>query len=407
MYTQDEQNSGEQLALAIGQALVSARENSGLSVQDVAERTRISAAHLSALEAGQFERLPGVGYIPGFIRNYCQAVGIDATPHIDSLKSLSSAVTKKPEYSFPVQALVPRVAGSMIAMFAVLVGLAVYVGWTFISYNQTDEPELIASSISPVDQPDLGLDTAPVIPDSPAQPDEQTVSETAPAADVEPVEPVAPAAPRTDEAVSVADLAPQPDTATAVTPSQQTLTTPQADVHIHRVDNDAIVEDLPLGQISNYEWEMEPFGGFTTELDVINALKTGNLYLNVHSDKYTAGEIEGTFIESTGSTTLQVPDPPPAITNLPPDLLEMDIARFEDQGLPVAVDNGFCEGFENANPDVDFSRDLLFLAGVRFRRFLRGLFDGGKRRGRWSKFHRRSVFFTFGFGGNVRNRFRR
>ena len=229
MYTQDEQNSGEQLALAIGQALGSARENSGLSVQDVAERTRISAAHLSALEAGQFERLPGVGYIPGFIRNYCQAVGIDATPHVDSFKSLSSAATKKPEYSFPVQALVPRVAGSMIAMFAVLVGLAVYVGWTFISYNQTDEPELIASSISPVDQPDLGLDTAPVIPDSPAQPDEQTVSETAPAADVEPVEPVAPAAPRTDEAVSVADLAPQPDTATAVTPPQQTLTTPQAD----------------------------------------------------------------------------------------------------------------------------------------------------------------------------------
>ena len=117
----------------------------------------------------------------------------------------------------------------MIAMFAVLVCLAVYVGWTFISYNQTDEPELIASSISPVDQPDLGLDTAPVIPDSPAQPDEQTVSETAPATDVEPVQPVAPAAPRADEAVSVAEVAPQPDTATAVTPPQQMLTTPQAD----------------------------------------------------------------------------------------------------------------------------------------------------------------------------------
>ena len=80
MYTQDEQNSGEQLALAIGQALAYERENSGLSVQDVAERTRISAAHLSALEAGQFERLPGVGYIPGFIRNYCQRSGLMPPP---------------------------------------------------------------------------------------------------------------------------------------------------------------------------------------------------------------------------------------------------------------------------------------------------------------------------------------
>ena len=118
----------------------SAREESGLTVQDVAERTRISGSHLSALEAGQFERLPGVGYTPGFIRNYCQAVGIDATPHVDGFKSLSSTASPKPEYSFPVQALVPRVAGSMIAMFAVLVGLAVYVGWTVINYNQSDAP---------------------------------------------------------------------------------------------------------------------------------------------------------------------------------------------------------------------------------------------------------------------------
>ena len=170
MYTQDEQNTGEQLALDIGQALTSAREKSGLSVQDVAERTRISAAHLTALEAGQFERLPGIGYTPGFIRNYCQAVGIEAGPHVDAFKALSSAATKKPEYSFPVQALVPRVAGSMLAMFAVLIGLAVYVGWTVLTYNLAPDDELIASSISKPEKLAALVETEVKQFDQPTQP---------------------------------------------------------------------------------------------------------------------------------------------------------------------------------------------------------------------------------------------
>ena len=148
MYTKNEQEMIEHSALAIGQALKAEREKSNISLQDIAEQTRLSYANLTALEAGDFESLPGIGYIPGYIRNYCKAVGIDSAPHIASFKSLSDDVTKKPEYSFPVQALVPRVAGSMLAMFAVLIGLAVYVGWTVLTYNLAPDDELIASSIS-------------------------------------------------------------------------------------------------------------------------------------------------------------------------------------------------------------------------------------------------------------------
>ena len=148
MYTKNEREMIEHPALAIGQALKAEREKSNISLQDIAEQTRLSYANLTALEAGDFESLPGIGYIPGYIRNYCKAVGIDSAPHIASFKSLSADVTKKPEYSFPVQALVPRVAGSMLAMFAVLIGLAVYVGWTVLTYNLAPDDELIASSIS-------------------------------------------------------------------------------------------------------------------------------------------------------------------------------------------------------------------------------------------------------------------
>ena len=148
MYTKNEQEMIEHPGLAIGQALKVEREKTNISLQDIAEQTRLSYANLTALEAGDFESLPGIGYIPGYIRNYCKAIGIDSAPLIANFKSLSDDVTKKPEYSFPVQALVPRVAGSMLAMFAVLIGLAVYVGWTVLTYNLAPDDELIASSIS-------------------------------------------------------------------------------------------------------------------------------------------------------------------------------------------------------------------------------------------------------------------
>ena len=125
---------------------------------------------MTALEAGDFESLPGIGYIPGYIRNYCKAVGIDSAPHIASFKSLSDDVTKKPEYSFPVQALVPRVAGSMLAMFAVLIGLAVYVGWTVLTYNLAPDDELIASSISKPEKLAALVETEVKQFDQPTQP---------------------------------------------------------------------------------------------------------------------------------------------------------------------------------------------------------------------------------------------
>ena len=170
MYTKNEREMIEYPALAIGQALKVEREKSNISLQDIAEQTRLSFANLTALEAGDFESLPGIGYIPGYIRNYCKAVGIDSAPHIASFKSLSDDVTKKPEYSFPVQALVPRVAGSMLAMFAVLIGLAVYVGWTVFTYNLAPDDELIASSISKPEKLAALVETEVKQFDQPTQP---------------------------------------------------------------------------------------------------------------------------------------------------------------------------------------------------------------------------------------------
>ena len=56
----------------------------------------------------------------GFLRNYCQIVHVDPAPLIEALSQADSSVSQKPEYRFPVQALVPKMASSMMALIIVL-----------------------------------------------------------------------------------------------------------------------------------------------------------------------------------------------------------------------------------------------------------------------------------------------
>lgn len=63
----------------IGQKLREAREEKGLSLKDVSEKTRIRTIYLEALEAGNFDRIPGMVYVKGFIKSYAKAVDLDPT----------------------------------------------------------------------------------------------------------------------------------------------------------------------------------------------------------------------------------------------------------------------------------------------------------------------------------------
>lgn len=65
------------------QDLKSVREERGLSLSDVFERTRVSIINLEALEQGDFDRLPPPVYARNFIRKYARAVGIDEKPILD------------------------------------------------------------------------------------------------------------------------------------------------------------------------------------------------------------------------------------------------------------------------------------------------------------------------------------
>ena len=153
MLSEGEQKAASTVNADIGSALRDARTIAGITLEDVARRTRISKSFLEFIELNQFDKLPGVGYIPGFIRNYCTAISVDPAPYIEVFKTSLTETEAKPEYKFHVQALVPKMAGSVVAMIVVAAALSGYVGWTLIDSEEISDPVIVAqSSLMPADE---------------------------------------------------------------------------------------------------------------------------------------------------------------------------------------------------------------------------------------------------------------
>jgi cytoskeleton protein RodZ len=72
---------------SIGEALRSAREAQGKSVEDAAAATRIRPSYLKALEREQFEQLGGNVYAKGFLRSYARFLGVDPAPLLDAYRA--------------------------------------------------------------------------------------------------------------------------------------------------------------------------------------------------------------------------------------------------------------------------------------------------------------------------------
>jgi cytoskeletal protein RodZ len=71
----EEQTEAE--APTVGERLRAAREEKGLSLEDVAAQTRIPQRHLASIETANWENLPAPTYTIGFAKNYAGSVGLD------------------------------------------------------------------------------------------------------------------------------------------------------------------------------------------------------------------------------------------------------------------------------------------------------------------------------------------
>ena len=69
----------------IGQELKRERELRGISLQEIADATKINIRHLRDLEEDRLDNLPGKFFIKGIIRTYAKYIGLDESTILNSL----------------------------------------------------------------------------------------------------------------------------------------------------------------------------------------------------------------------------------------------------------------------------------------------------------------------------------
>jgi transcriptional regulator with XRE-family HTH domain len=123
----------------IGASLAAARESRGLSLADAERLTCVRSKYLVALEADNFDALPGRTYARAFLRTYASALGLDA----DKFVAAFEEAIPEPEDE-PIAVVTPRrrprVRGRHLLAIAALTGIAVIVTVAATSRTSTTSP---------------------------------------------------------------------------------------------------------------------------------------------------------------------------------------------------------------------------------------------------------------------------
>jgi len=71
----------------------------------------------------------------------------------------------------------------------------------------------------------------------------------------------------------------------------------QTDQHIHLAPSGTVIHDIEaFGPVNSLEWRLAPSGIFSTKQEMLDALFSGQFYLNIHTANYPAGEISAHLV---------------------------------------------------------------------------------------------------------------
>jgi len=128
--------------------LKTVRENSGFTLKELYERTRISTVNLEAIENGDFHLLPVPIYVRNFIKTYADALGVDGKPvlrryenYLQALQIKENAQTTEHTPQTPLAATLNRHTAFLWVLCIIVVFAAV--SFFVSTYNKPspDKPQ--------------------------------------------------------------------------------------------------------------------------------------------------------------------------------------------------------------------------------------------------------------------------
>ena len=110
-----------------GDRLRAARDARGLTLAEIAQRTRVPLRHLSAIEEGNYAALPSPTYAVGFARAHARAVGLNEVTVAQEVRGELRHVERPPEYE-PYETADPaRVPSRGVAVIGLGLALAILI----------------------------------------------------------------------------------------------------------------------------------------------------------------------------------------------------------------------------------------------------------------------------------------
>ena len=97
--------------VSAGTLLRAGREAAGLTVAAVSQQLKLAPRQITALEEGDFAKLPGRTFIRGFVRNYARLLRLDSAAVLAALPEATASAT----YENPSLAPTPRPMGELPA----------------------------------------------------------------------------------------------------------------------------------------------------------------------------------------------------------------------------------------------------------------------------------------------------
>jgi cytoskeleton protein RodZ len=132
-----------------GRKLSEARQQLGLSLDEVAERIRVRREFLDALEQMNVKLLPGKAYALAFLRSYARALGIDEKAIVDQFQDECALSREDAEKPIRAPSTRPRRERPWLwAAGVVLAGVAV-VGWRAVVQHGPEQAPTEQAAINP------------------------------------------------------------------------------------------------------------------------------------------------------------------------------------------------------------------------------------------------------------------
>lgn len=134
----------------VGQILKEAREERYYSLEEVGKATKIRKELLEALENDEFDKLPPVAFIQGFIKNYAQFLGLGSEKLLAIFRRGYESRRQKGEileaFSNPINDRVKLTPGRVLSLAVILMILSflTYLWWQYKSLVGVPRLEVLA-----------------------------------------------------------------------------------------------------------------------------------------------------------------------------------------------------------------------------------------------------------------------